>query len=103
MTNKLFLNILMDNNMNVIYVCKLSKIQAEGKQIDIPKYIAINFFNVPESNIDNFQNTGINICHISDLRSFEIIDIQPATNVRWSTKLNTFLTEKVKIYMKEIF
>lgn len=94
MTNKHFLNILMDNNMNVIYVCKLSKIQAEGKQIDIPKYIAINFFNVPESNIDNFQNTGINICHISDLRSFEIIDIQPATNVRWSTKLNTFLTEK---------
>lgn len=40
MTNKHFLNILMDNNMNVIYVCKLSKIQAEGKQIDIPKYIA---------------------------------------------------------------
>ena len=80
--------------MNVIYVCKLSKIQAEGKQIDIPKYIAINFFNVPESNIENFQNTGINICHVSDLCSFEIIDIQPATNVRWSTKLNTFLTEK---------
>lgn len=94
MTNKHFLNILMDNNMNVIYVCKLSKIQAEGKQIDIPKYIAINFFNVPKSNIDKFQNIGINICHISDLRSFEIIDIQPATNVRWSTKLNTFLTEK---------
>lgn len=94
MTNKHFLNILMDNNMNVIYVCKLSKIQAEGKQIDIPKYIAINFFNVPESNIENFQNTGINICHVSDLCSFEIIDIQPATNVRWSTKLNTFLTEK---------
>lgn len=94
MTNKHFLNILMDNNMNVIYVCKLSRIQAEGKQIDIPKYIAINFFNVPESNIENFQNTGINICHVSDLCSFEIIDIQPATNVRWSTKLNTFLTEK---------
>lgn len=94
MTNKHFLNILMDNNMNVIYVCKLSKIQAEGKQIDIPKYIAINFFYVPESNIENFQNTGINICHVSDLCSFEIIDIQPATNVRWSTKLNTFLTEK---------
>lgn len=94
MTNKHFLNILMDNNMNVIYVCKLSKIQAEGKQIDIPKYIAINFFNVPESNIENFQNTGINICHVSNLCSFEIIDIQPATNVRWSTKLNTFLTEK---------
>lgn len=94
MTNKHFLNILMDNNMNVIYVCKLSKIQAEGKQIDIPKYIAINFFNVPESKIENFQNTGINICHVSDLCSFEIIDIQPATNVRWSTKLNTFLTEK---------
>lgn len=80
--------------MNVIYVCKLSKIQSEGKQIDIPKYIAINFFNVPESNIEKFQNTGINICHVSDLRSFEIIEIQPATNVRWSTKLNTFLTEK---------
>ena len=29
--------------MNVIYVCKLSKIQAEGKQIDIPKIYSYQF------------------------------------------------------------
>lgn len=80
--------------MNVIYVCKVSGFQAIGNQIDIPKKVAIEFFNVPYSNIESSRNTGINMCHISDVRSFEIIEIQPATNIRWSTKLNRFLAGK---------
>lgn len=80
--------------MNVIYICRVTEHQASGSQIDIPKKVAINFFNVPENQIELGQNVGINICHRSDLRSFEIIEIQPATNLRWSTKLNTFLAKK---------
>ena len=79
--------------MNVIYISRVTDFQVSGNQIDIPKKVAIDFFNVPENKIDLGQNVGINICHRSDLRSFEIIEIQPATNLRWSTKLNTFLSE----------
>lgn len=80
--------------MNVIYVCKVSAYQASGNQIDIPKKVAIDFFNVPLANIEASENIGINICHISDLKKFEIIEIQPATNPRWSIKLNKFLEDK---------
>lgn len=80
--------------MNVIYICRVTDFQVSGNQIDIPKKVAIDFFNVPENTIEQGLNVGINICHRSDLRSFEIIEIQPATNLRWSTKLNTFLSEK---------
>lgn len=79
--------------MNVIYLCRVTNFQVSGNQIDIPKKVAIDFFNVPENKIELGQNVGINICHRSDLRSFEIIEIQPATNLRWSTKLNTFLSK----------
>ena len=80
--------------MNVIYVCKVSDFQASGNQIDIPKKVATEFFNVPEHRIAAGENVGINVCHVSSLTSFEIIEIQPATNLRWSTKLNTFLAGK---------
>lgn len=80
--------------MNVIYICRVSDFQVRGNQIDISKKVAIDFFNVPEDIIEKGQNVGINICHSSDVRSFEIIEIQPATNLRWSTKLNTFLSKK---------
>lgn len=79
--------------MNVIYICRVTDFQVSGNQIDIPKKVAIEFFNVPENKIELGQNVGINICHRNDLRSFEIIEIQPATNLRWSTKLNTFLSD----------
>lgn len=80
--------------MNVVYICKVSAYQASGNQIDIPKKVATNFFNVPSAKIEGSENIGINICHISDLKTFEIIEIQPATNPRWSTKLNKFLADK---------
>ena len=79
--------------MNVIYICRVTDFQVSGNQIDIPKKVAIEFFNVPENKIELGQNVGINICHRNDLRSFEIIEIQPATNLRWSTKLNKFLSD----------
>ena len=72
----------------------MSAFQASGNQIDIPKKVATDFFNVPSANIEGSENIGINICHISDLKTFEIIEIQPATNPRWSTKLNKFLADK---------
>ncbi len=79
--------------MNIIYICRVSDFQVEGNQIDISKKVAIDFFNVPESEIELKHNVGINICHASDPRTFEIIEIQPATNLRWSTKLNSYLAQ----------
>ena len=78
--------------MNVLYICKVSAYQASGNQIDIPKKVAIDFFKVPESCIENSSNFNINICHVNDLRTFEVIEIQPATNLRFSTKLYTLLS-----------
>lgn len=79
--------------MNVLYICKVSAYQASGNQIDIPKKVATDFFNVPLSNIEQTKNTSINICHARNLQEFEIIEIQPATNVRFSTRLNNLLAE----------
>ena len=74
--------------MNVIYLCKLSQYQSDGNQIDIPKKIAHQFFGVPENLTSNFE---INVCHSKSLTDFETIEIQPATNPRFSTKLNSLL------------
>lgn len=80
--------------MNVLYICRVSEYQASGNQIDIPKNVAIEFFNVPKICIEEATNVSINICHVTDLRNFELVEIQPATNVRFSSKLNTFLSNK---------
>lgn len=79
--------------MNVLYICRVSEYQARGNQIDIPKKIGIEFFNVPQSYIDKAKNIEVNVCHIHDLQTFVSIEIQPATNLRWSSKLNTFLAD----------
>ena len=80
--------------MNFLYICKISAFQASGNQIDIPKKVALEFFNMPEYNIIQSINYGINICHVSNLREFEMIEIQPATNMRFSTRLNKLLADK---------
>ena len=79
--------------MNFLYVCRVSEYQARGNQIDIPKNIGIEFFNVPQLYIEKGKNVDVNICHINDLQTFVSIEIQPATNLRWSSKLNTFLAD----------
>lgn len=77
--------------MNNLYLRKLTATQARGNQIDIPKTIAISFFEVSQDLIDKAENTTINVCHRSNLTEFEQIEIQCATNPRFSTTLNTFL------------
>lgn len=79
--------------MNVLYICRVSEYQARGNQIDIPKNIGMEFFNVPQSYIDKAKNIEVNVCHINDLQTFVSIEIQPATNLRWSSKLNSFLAD----------
>ena len=76
--------------MNVIYLCKLSKYQSQGNQIDIPKKIAQQFFGTPENFESNFE---INVCHANNPKVFETIEIQHATNLRFSTKLNSLLAK----------
>lgn len=77
--------------MNNLYLSKITANQAIGNQIDIPKTIAISFFDVPQDVIDGKKNISINVCHRSNLTKYEQIEIQGATNVRFSTKLNSFL------------
>lgn len=87
--------------MNILYICKVSEYQASGNQIDIPKKIGIDFFKIPQANIDNSINTSIIMCHNSDLNKFETFEIQPATNLRFSTKLNSFLAANGDILEKD--
>lgn len=77
--------------MHNLYLSKITANQAIGNQIDIPKTIAISFFDVPQDVIDGKKNISINVCHRSNLTKYEQIEIQGATNVRFSTKLNSFL------------
>ena len=79
--------------MNNLYVCKVSANQASGNQIDIQRKIGISFFGFPESYFDEKKNYSITICHINDVQSFETIELQPATNLRFSTRLNSFLAD----------
>lgn len=79
--------------MNTIYICKISDYQVSGNQIDLPKKVATSFFNIPKERIEAGENVGINICHTNDLTVFETVELQPATNLRWSTKLNSFLSK----------
>lgn len=79
--------------MNNLYLSKITANQAIGNQIDIPKTIAMSFFDIPQDVIDNKKNISINVCHRSNLTKYEQIEIQGATNVRFSTKLNSFLTQ----------
>ncbi len=48
---------------------------------------------IPKERIEAGENVGINICHTNDLTVFETVELQPATNLRWSTKLNSFLSK----------
>lgn len=79
--------------MNNLYICKISEFQARGNQIDIPKQIASEFFKIEVPSMEADKNIEIHICHSSNLKEFEDIEIQPATNFRFSTKLNSFLRD----------
>lgn len=76
--------------MNVIYLCKLSENQSNDSQIGIPKKIAYDFFGVPKNSISNFE---INVCHSKTTTVFHTIEIEVASNPRFSTKLNALLIQ----------
>ena len=77
--------------MNNLYIRKLTATQASGNQIDIPKTIVTTFFGVSEDVVENGSNESILVFHRSEPTKFEEIEIQGATNPRFSTKLNRFL------------
>ena len=77
--------------MNNLYIRKLTATQARGNQIDIPKTIVTTFFGVSEDVVENGSNESILVFHRSEPTKFEEIEIQGATNPRFSTKLNRFL------------
>ncbi len=77
--------------MQCLYLIRVTGNQATGKQIDIQKKIAMSFFGISEQDISEGKNIVIHICHAKDKTKFEDIEIQTATNVRFSTKLNSFL------------
>ena len=79
--------------MNNFYICRVSAFQARGNQIDIPKTVATSFFCIPLHIIEAEGNVEVALCHASDLRNFINLEIQTATNIRWSVKLNSFLAE----------
>lgn len=79
--------------MNNFYICKISAFQARGNQIDIPKTVATSFFGIPLHIIEEEKNIEVTLCHASDLTNFINLEIQTATNIRWSVKLNSYLTE----------
>jgi len=79
--------------MNQLYVYRITGNQAQGNQIDIPKPIAKSFFNLSDNDLDTVANIKLNVCHINNLKKFQEIEIQTATNPRFSTSLNTFLTD----------
>ena len=77
--------------MNNLYIRKLTATQARGNQIDIPKTIVTTFFGVSEDVVEHGSNESILVFHRSEPTKFEEIEIQGATNPRFSTKLNSFL------------
>ena len=79
--------------MNNFYICRVSAFQARGNQIDIPKTVATSFFGIPLHIIEAEGNVEVALCHASDLRTFINLEIQTATNIRWSVKLNSYLAE----------
>ena len=71
--------------------------ESDGKQISFTKEVASNFFNCTNDFLYNGKKVKINVCHVSDPKSFEEIELQPATDYRFSSRLNSFLAEKGQV------
>lgn len=76
-----------------IYIRKMFPNDANGNQISFKKEVAEHFFNAPEEFMRKESNISIHIFHYNDKTSFTDIDLQPATDFRFSTRLNSFLSE----------
>ena len=66
---------------------------ANGNQISFKKEVAAHFFNAPEEFMRKESNISIHIFHFNNKKAFTDIELQPATDFRFSTRLNSFLSE----------
>ena len=76
-----------------IYIRKLFANDASGNQISFPRDVAQYFFNAPESFLSKQANYTIHVLSLLNTNVFRDIELQPATDFRFSTLLNTFLAE----------
>ena len=76
-----------------IYIRKMFPNDANGNQISFKKEVAAHFFNAPEEFMRKESNISIHIFHFNNKKAFTDIELQPATEFRFSTRLNSFLSE----------
>lgn len=76
-----------------IYIRKLFANDASGNQISFPRDVAQYFFNAPETFLSKQSNYTIHVLSLLNTSVFKDIDLQPATDFRFSTLLNSFLAE----------
>ena len=76
-----------------IYIRKLFENDAAGNQISFPRDVAQYFFNAPESFLSKESNYTIHVLSLEFPSVFEDIELQPATDFRFSSRLNSFLSD----------
>ena len=74
-----------------IYIRKLFKHDID-RQTSFTREVAVHFFNVSQNFLEKKENASIHIFHYNNERNFEDIELQSATDFRFSSRLNTFIT-----------
>lgn len=74
-----------------IYIRKLFEHDID-RQISFTREVAVHFFNVSQNFLEQKENVSIHIFHYNNEKKFEDIELQPATDFRFSLRLNTFIT-----------
>ena len=74
-----------------IYIRKLFEHDID-RQISFTREVAVHFFNVSQNFLEQKENVSIHIFHYNNEKKFEDIELQPATDFRFSSRLNTFIT-----------
>jgi hypothetical protein len=73
-----------------VYIRKLFTADVDS-QISFKKEVAVHFFNASENFLQRKENLTIHIFHFNNRTNFTDIEIQPATDYRFSLSLNSFL------------
>ena len=74
-----------------IYIRKLFEHDID-RQISFTREVAVHFFNVSQNFLEQKENVSIHIFHYNNEKKFEDIELQSATDFRFSSRLNTFIT-----------
>ena len=74
-----------------IYIRKLFEHDID-RQISFTREVAVHFFNVSQNFLEKKGNASIHIFHYNNERNFEDIELQTATDFRFSSRLNKFIT-----------